>query len=552
MLIVLTALGAWTRASLPVRFERCARGFCVQWKRGVSLPSPLTDGEALALGHMSVRNRAALLTGSLITPGTRIHIAVVRNRTVLPVSLTFASAARSRAEHAQLWIGGVIIQSFFMLGAMLTLWRGRGAAAWGLTAFALASVVNNGLSVIMAPPLASFWIGQIRAAVEIFAIFPPLYLTVETLARRLMRIVVVGVACATFGSSLTDQIAIAYLGTTRFAALTAGTLGGFAVLALLPVLVLLPGYRHAGQENRPRVRWVLWGTVLPFVSLVVSFAIPQAHDVRLYRLVEVTEGVVVLGCIFAVLRTRLIDVSFVINRALVFALITAALFGVFSLLELALHELAVGEKLSGVLQAVMALVLAMSLSPTHRHVEHWIERVFFSRQRRAVASVRTFAAECAFVEQERRLLAMAVERLAPHCAGVAVYERAQAGYRLRAAQGHSWPQMLDVDDAAFVALRARRREVDVMKAGSALNVEALAFPMTAAESLTGAVVCIPAHGELFAPDVRGALAEAARNLGMSLYVLRNREKSQLVADLADGRIEQIAVARHRAATIAGG
>jgi hypothetical protein len=112
-------------------------------------------------------------------------------------------------------------------------------------------------------------------------------------------------------------------------------------------------------------------------------------------------------------------------------------------------------------------------------------------------------------------------------------------------------ETMDVDDPLFVSLRARREELDLKDVVTAMGTEGFAFPMTVAESLNGAVICGPPDGEQFAPDVRAALVEAGRNLGMSVYILRYKEQAHFVADIAAGRIDQ-PVARRRATSLIEG
>lgn len=131
-----------------------------------------------------------------------------------------------------------------------------------------------------------------------------------------------------------------------------------------------------------------------------------------------------------------------------------------------------------------------------------------------------------------------------------MYERAPSAYKLRASRGHAWPEIVDVDDPVFVSLRARPQEVDLKRQGSSITADALAYPMTVGETLTGTLICRPHDGEQFTSDAREALAVAARNLGMSLYILRNREQARLVADIAAGRIDETA-ARTRAVALVG-
>ncbi|MGH8290561.1 MAG: hypothetical protein ACREV7_16340 [Steroidobacteraceae bacterium] len=559
VLVLLSAFGFWRPTRLPVRIERSPNGaYVLRSGAGSELPSPLVDGDVLDLEAMSPASRAALLPEAYIRQGTSIQIAVARNGGVLRVPLTFTSSARSQAERVQLWVGGVAMMPLFLLCALLTLWRGRSVAAWGLSVFSLASLLNNGLDSIPAMPLASFWIVQIRYAVVALTLFPAVYMTAEALAysglsprlRTTMRVSLATLAMFIFGVWAAEDLALGYLGIAQSPSLESFAGDLFPVLLAIPVLALVLGYRHSGHASRLRIRWVLASTILLLLATVAPLAIPQARHADLYRIIDVTQGFVMLGYVYAVLRTRLIDVSFVVNRALVFASITAVLFGVFSLLELALHQFAVGERLSWILQGATALIFAIALSPLHRRIEHWVEKLLFHRQRLAIGSVRRFAAECAFVEHEHRLLEMAVQRLAPQCAAVAVYERTPSAYKLRASRGHAWPETVDVDDPLFVSLRAQRKEVDVRRQRSSISADALAYPMTVAEALTGALICRPHDGEQFTSDAREALAEAARNLGMSLYILRNREQARLVADIAAGRIEE-AAARTRALALAG-
>lgn len=559
MLVLLSAFGFWPPTRLPVRIEQAPNGaYVLRGRAGSELPSPLVPGDVLDLEAMSAASRAALLPEANIRPGMPIQIAVARNGSAVRVPLAFVPSTRSQAERLQFWIGGAAMMPLFLLCVLFTLWRGRSAAAWGLSIFSLASLVNNGLYSVPTAPLTSFWILQVRYAVVALTLFPAVYVTAEALAysgltprlRTMLRAALAAMALFTFAVWTTQDIAFAYFGSAQSPSLESVASDLFPALLAIPVLTLLLGYRHSRPESRVRIRWVLASTVLLLLATVVPLVVAQAAHPDLFPVIELTQGFVMLGYVYAVLRTRLIDVSFVVNRALVFASITAVLFGAFSLLELALHEFAVGDRLSWVLQGATALVFAIALSPLHRRIEHWIEKLLFHRQRLALGSVRAFATECAFVEQEPRLLEIAVQRLSLQCAALAVYERMPSTYKLRASRGHAWPETVDVDDPAFVALRAHRLEVDLKRQRRSITADALAYPMTVGESLTGALICRPHDAEQFTSDAREALAEAARNLGMALYILRNREQARLVADIAAGRVEERA-ARTRALALVG-
>lgn len=555
-LVLLQALGRQPVSELPLRVERGPQGvYVIHAREDMALPQRLRDGEILALEDMSPTDRAALFAGQNIPSGTSIEFAVIRNGQLARVPVTAIARIRTGLLELQLWIGGVLAMSFMWALAMLTLWRGRDWAAWGLSAFSLAILLDNALYAITAPPLASFWIQQTRQAIQTLMIGPALYVMAEALAstglspptRKLARLAVAALALLAFGILFVRGVAMTYYALAWPSAVLPWVRAATIALSAVPVLLLLIGYRHATHASRLRIRWVLWSTALLFATILLFPILSQERHPYLYQLISAAQGVALLGYLYAVLRNRLVDVAFVVDRALLYTSITVVLFGVFSLLEYLLHKMAFSENLSLVFQALVVFLLAMALSPLHRRLERRIERLFFRRQYIAVAALRRFITECAFVERYDRLLEFATDRLLPHCAAVAIYERTASGYERRTARGHGkpWPETVDVDDPVFVTLRARNEDLDLENIKSVISTDGVAFPLTVASNLIGAVLCRPREDEQFAPDVRAALTEAARSLGLSLYILRNRERSQLVADIAAGRVD-VSSARDRA------
>jgi hypothetical protein len=564
-IVLLHTLGSWSAASLPLYVQQQSNGlYVVQAFPDVPLPSPLVDGDVLAPQAMTATARAAVLYGTGVPSGSTVGVAVIRGGRILRASIPARPASAFAYDWLRRLLTAFLITPFLAALALLTLWRGRDRVAAGLCGISLYAVAAKALMALastLVEPLAAAWLIWIVVDAQYLVAIPATYVMAEALvgagvslrAQRLLRIGVASLALAALILSVAWEVSFIYFGVALramvYQAFQALTLTAIVVI----VLMLLAGSRKASHESRLRIRWVLWSTAYLIVCAAIMLMLePVATRYpNLLEFVGTVRWFAFGGYLYAAIRTRLIDVSFVVNRALVYAGITGLLFGIFSVLELGLHDLAVGDKLSWALQAITALLLAVALSPLHRRLEHWVERIFFRKQRLAIASVRSFAAECAFIEQQSRLLETAVGRLQPHCAGVAVYERALSGYQLRAASGHAWPETIDVDDPAFVSLRAHRQEADLHGLGSAMGSDSLAFPMMVGETLSGAVICRPRTGERFAPDIRAALAEASRNLGASLYILRYREQARLVADIAAGRIDETGARRRAVAMLEG-
>jgi hypothetical protein len=557
--VLLHTLGVWSAAVLPLDVQQQANGlYVVHRAPDFTLPAPLKEGDVLAPEQMTPGGRAIANYGLGAPLGSSFDIAVLRGGRVVHTAIRVQPSVPFGRDWLNRLVTAFLFVPFLAALALLTLWRGRDRVAAGLCAVSLYGLIGSALLHLcnmLAEPLATFWVLLLVLAAQYWIAFPALYVMAEGLAgvgmsdrtRNLSRTAVGSFALVAMGLTLVREVTFTYAGLALSAAVQSAINTLSIIMLAIPVWMLFAGYRKAPHESRLRIRWVLWSTAFLLACMLGIFALEpvQSRYPYLFEFVYTIRLFAFAGYLYAAVRTRLVDVSFVVNRALVYATITTFLFGIFSVLELGLHDLAVGDKLSWALQAVAALLLAVALSPLHRRLEHWIERAFFRKQRLAIASLKTFAAECAFIEQQTHLLETAVERLHPHCAAVAIYERALSGYQLHASRGQAWPQSVDVDDPAFVSLRARREEIDLHGFASAIGPDSLAFPMIVGEALSGAIVCRPRAGEQFAPDIRAALAEAARNLGASLYILRYREQARLVADIAAGRIDETG-ARQRA------
>ncbi|MHB1869700.1 MAG: hypothetical protein ACYCT1_02450 [Steroidobacteraceae bacterium] len=549
----LNGLGFVPGADFPVHLVHARSDrYRVEPRNGQVLPAGLEAGDLIPIGQLAPALRVLLLRNRDVPPGTIIHIPLERSGRGLQVTL------QPRLDTVPLLarVQFVVFLTVMLAITLLTLWRGRDWAAWALSAMFLTVLLRKGLLEL---PAALPWLvllHQARALTGLLIEMPALFILADALAgrslqprhRRAARIICAAlIALMLIAFELGDLPLV--LEGTRVLPVLAHALPVFALTVFgLTLLVLITGYRRAEHQERLRIRWVLWSTALLGVTSIVFVAMNNARHPYLYQALIMAQGLSLVGYLYAVLRTRLIDVGFVIDRALVFGLLTALVFGTFSILEETLHQFAVSDRLGWALQALVALILAVALSPLHRRLESWIEQAFFRAQRLALLALERFARECPYVEREAHLLEMTIERLRGHCGTVALYERSAKCYRRRAASDQSWPAQIDADDPVFVALRATHEPVALAAQANRVGTEGIALPMTVAESLLGALVCRPRDGEQFAPEVREALANVAHHLGMALTGLRHREHARLVADVAAGRIDPDA-ARRRAMSL---
>lgn len=543
---------------LPLRWQQGPQdpSLRVRARPGMPLPAPLDEGDIIDLGAMSVADRSALLNPGVMAPGDTLTLSVLHGGHRARTVVTAAAAPRTRLFLLNHWTYAFGMP-FLLAMALLTLWRGRDWTAWGLFALSFAALLENGVRSIDLAPLTAFWIFQPVTLVNDLGTIPGLYMMAESLAAgwwtpRARMLARTAVACAWLlmvSTRIARDVAWTYAGILLPPALERARYEVLYTFLVLIVGVLLIGYRHAPREKRLRIRWVLLSTAVIAASVILQNVIDSVEHPYLNALFRwPIPAIAILGYLYAILRTRIVDVAFVIDRAAVYSLITAMVFGVFSLLEQAVHFFAVSPQLGWILQSLAAVLIAVLLSPVHRLLERAVESVLFHELRAIAAALRRLARQAAFFESGEALLSRALETLMVPCAAVAIYERSGGGYQCRWAQGQAWPAEVATDDPLFVELRSQHEELDIAGLRSAAGTEGRAFPMVVGEKLTGAVVLRPRDGEQLDPDVRAAIADLARSLGSSLYLLHYQQLERLVAELAAGGLDS-ASARERAAAL---
>jgi hypothetical protein len=237
--------------------------------------------------------------------------------------------------------------------------------------------------------------------------------------------------------------------------------------------------------------------------------------------------------LYAVLRHRVVDVTVVLNRALVYAATTSLVLGLFALLESLIEHTALGHGTSLLLELAVPLALGAGLSTVHRRIEAMVERFIFRHQYRMEAALRRFAEDCAFITQPQKLFELGVEQIARHTGApfVALYERGTEGYACRRQRGErALPETVAADDLAFVALRARNAALDLHDSPSALGTDGYAFPLMLRGNLLGALVVGERPGERYAADERALLFHVAHEIGAALFALRAQESEALAQE----------------------
>ena len=505
-----------------------------------TMPPGLRAGERVDLRAQDFAARTVLFLGHAPV-GTDFSIVVPAGKT----TRTVTARVMARHEPAGAHVFDALTMTLLLALGLVTLWWGRDWLAWGLSLFALGVVLNGFLELPFATAaMLPTFVLDVMLTAPIIAL--GLYLAALALVREsLSRRIRVGFhalfALAVAGSSILETLV--FVSAIVFADLKlSGTSLQYASLVLflfslaIPIAAILVGYRGASAERRLRIRWVLWSLVL-FIGSVYWANLGRPTSAWLMALWWLTIMVPLAALLYAVLRHRVVVLSFVINRAIAFSLSAGLVIGLFALLQTIIEKSALNQRAGLFLTVVVSVAMGIGFDVVRGRINRFIELVFFRSQYRAAAALERFAAQCHFVESESELLDQTVDETMESISarGVALYERANEGYRLLRNRGpQAFPAAVKLDDRAFVALRAEHREQDLVGLHSTLGADGYVFPMTVRGTLLGALVC-GARTEHYTPAERSLLARLAHEVGTALTALRARENENIVEALATGQ-----------------
>jgi hypothetical protein len=325
---------------------------------------------------------------------------------------------------------------------------------------------------------------------------------------------------------------------------------GPALLPIFIVLVNVVGYAilaaNYGRNDAParnRIRIVALAFACFLIGRITS-AVEQGLLVAGFSLAQVlwlAAGTIVLQYValilltYAVLRRRMFDLGFALNRTLVYGAVSFILLASFGLAEWAIDRVIPESwrSASAIYSAGIALILFLSFHRLRDLVERQVERLFFHRWQQNEAALRRFVAAAGHFDQSPalcRAFAGEASRFAEG-APAALYLRGADAYRLQAGGVAGAAEAYGDDDHAFALMRAERRPVDLATASGGLP-GVLALPMLDQGTLAGFVlVGAKPDGADFRPDEIELLGWAAHQVGLDLQALHARDLEAQVVSL---------------------
>lgn len=263
---------------------------------------------------------------------------------------------------------------------------------------------------------------------------------------------------------------------------------GSVIVATSALIVLAVFARLAAMRAQERARfgWAAFAVLLAVVLDVLrqSAILPQSIGAHIALATFLPPAVL----LYAVLKRQVIDISFVVSRSVVYAIITTIVVGIIGAVDWAtsvyLHQVGVAMALD----ALVTIGIAFALNRIHRWIEYAVDFVLFRKKYEAETYLHRLARTLANASNEETVHREIVR--APYhrfeLAMAAVYRLEAASFVLSAAADASAPAAFDRDHELVRFLTTERERVHLRDLAAETAAQAaVAIPMFQGSDLTG-------------------------------------------------------------------
>jgi hypothetical protein len=548
--LLAVALAVWdgvrvmNPSGLPFAVEPVsARTVRIQPLHDIPLPAGVSPGEIIETQAQTFAVRSAMLAAlseGHVRAGVAMSLTV--NRDGQPAAVPFTT--RKLGQVPELRVAsylGVPWAALICLTVLIALWRGKDWAAWGISLWGIAFAAGIGLAIA---PLAGagLLIGAVVSAFLFMLARVGFYIMAESIAgpaltpatRKLLR----GAFVVSLLAGLVYEVLSPLMFVFHGFLIPQVVATIWALPYLLAAAMLLLGYRQAEPQHRQRLRWIFWSSLV-FVCGIQLSNVPLLGYPTSFVAKVAAYAVSMTGILYAVLRHSVVDIIFIVNRALVYSATLTVVVAIFILLESFIEKAALPQNANMIFELGVPLAVGFSLDAVRKWLEELSKRVFFRRKFMAEAALRDFARQCGYIEHPDRLIEQTLHELVTHgeTPAAAFYWRDEGGYgRRREAGAARYAARADLDDRAIVALRAERSSVDLERLDSKVGTDGLLMPVILHGELLGAVALANRPGERYPTDERELLGHVVHEAGVALHNLHARDNARLIAELAAGEI----------------
>ena len=310
-------------------------------------------------------------------------------------------------------------------------------------------------------------------------------------------------------------------------------------------LILAKNFATATPSDRQRFAFVAIGTLISFVAYAVYYvpSVPFAVG----QVIGFAVVIMPICVAYAVFRLRVLDVNFVLNRALVFGLLSLGVIAFVSILDWVFSRVVAIGRLAVGIELLATIAVGFLLDRINRGVEGIVEALFFRGRRLAERHVRRAAAALPYATDEQAIVdgLVQIPADAMELAAAALYRRSENGARFEgvatARETTIAPPGFDSNDLLVRMLLAEERIVWLDDLRSHLDphnaaIYTLAVPVTVRHELISFTLYgAHANGAQLDPEEVELLEELAREAARAYDHVEAQRVRARYAELVAGQ-----------------
>jgi hypothetical protein len=167
------------------------------------------------------------------------------------------------------------------------------------------------------------------------------------------------------------------------------------ICMVVAAVSLIVRARRAGRVERQQIKWLAYGGAVAVGAIFVAGAISLRSDTAAITVISLALVALPVFTGVAIVRHRLYDIDLLINRTLVYGVLTATLaliyFGGVAGAQAIFRALTGQEQQPQLTIVVSTLIIAALFSPLRRRIQAFIDRRFYRRKYDAAKTLEAFS-----------------------------------------------------------------------------------------------------------------------------------------------------------------
>jgi hypothetical protein len=489
----------------------------------------IRPGDRYDIAHLAAQDRWFLFPANCTQPGVTLTVGVIRDQQERQVTMTAVTEPMDAPEQAATIANIVAGVIFVLIGTATMLLRPTMIVA-GFYLFCLGSApfpyreFDAGLLM----PYSYAWILLlyliISAGLPGLLIFSVRMLQTSMSGWRLILERYAFAAYLVIASLQTASTVFDYMLGRGAQWMSIARHDLILGLTLVIAIVLVATYAMAMGADRQRIRWVVIGIGIalaaPYVQRFWSGLYVSAP--ALYDVIPVVGAAAPIAVAYAILKHRVVNVSFFISRTIVYGIITAIVVVAFALIDWLVGRVLDQSRLAVVAEVLVAVAIGFWMNGLHKQIDALVDGVLFRARRAAERALTRFAAGLPFAASFELVDEMLANETAAALGltSAAVFRRT-SGHRFDRMSAVGWSEgtatCLDERDRLVLQLQGERQalrlnEIRWMRTDVPTGPAepALALPILVRHQVDAIVVLGPhATGEDFDADELRLLSACA-------------------------------------------